>query len=234
MFGEKYGEVVRVVEMGDFSMEFCGGTHLDNTAKVGPFRVKSESSIASGVRRIEATVGKLSLEVMNKNQEMLFHAAQVLKTNPGDLVAKTEQQMNDAKELRAALEKFKAEASLGEARQFLMSGKKVGPVNVVTANRGGLDANALRQMGDFLRDKDPSVVAVLSSVNGEKVTFLAVCGKEAVAKGIKAGDLVKLVSGICGGKGGGKPDSAMGGGTDILKVDDALAAVDNFVAEKTN
>ena len=234
MFGEKYGDVVRVVEMGDFSMEFCGGTHLDNTAKVGPFRVKSESSIASGVRRIEATVGKLSLETMNKNQEILFRASQLLKTNPGDLVAKTEQQMNDAKELRAALEKFKAEASLGEARQFLMSGKKVGPVNVVTANRGGLDANALRQMGDFLRDKDPSVVAVLSSVNGEKVTFLAVCGKEAVAKGIKAGDLVKLVSGICGGKGGGKPDSAMGGGTDILKVDDALAAVDNFVAEKTN
>jgi alanyl-tRNA synthetase len=87
-------------------------------------------------------------------------------------------------------------------------------------------------MGDFLRDKDPAVVAVLSSVNGEKVTFLAVCGKDAVAKGIKAGDLVKLVSGICGGKGGGKPDSAMGGGTDVLKVDDALAAVDNYVAEK--
>ena len=142
--------------------------------------------------------------------------------------------MNEMKELRQALDKFKAEASLNEARQFLMSGKKVGPVNVVTANKGGLDANGLRQMGDFLRDKDPSVVAVLSSVNGEKVTFLAVCGKEAVAKGIKAGDLVKLVSGICGGKGGGKPDSAMGGGTDVLKVDDALAAVDNFVAEKVN
>ena len=232
MFGEKYGEVVRVVEMGDYSMEFCGGTHLNNTAKVGPFRVKSESSIASGVRRMEATVGKLSLELMNKNQEILFRAAQMLKTNPGDLVAKTEQQLNDTKELRQALDKFKAEASLNEARQFLMSGKKMGDINVVTANRGGLDANALRQMGDFLRDKDPSVVAVLSSVNGEKVTFLAVCGKAAVAKGIKAGDLVKLVSGICAGKGGGKPDSAMGGGTDVLKVDDALAAVDNYVAEK--
>jgi len=169
---------------------------------------------------------------MNKNQELMFHAAQVLKTNPGDLAAKAEQQVAEIKELRQALDKFKAEASLGEARQFLMSGKKVGALNVVTANRGGLDANALRQMGDFLRDKDPTVVAVLSSVNGEKVTFLAVCGKEAVAKGIKAGDLVKLVSGICGGKGGGKPDSAMGGGTDVLKVDDALAAVDNFVAEK--
>ena len=234
MFGEKYGDVVRVVEMGDYSMEFCGGTHLDNTAKIGPFRVKSESSIASGVRRIEATVGKQSLEQMNKNQEILVRAAQLFKANPADLLAKTEQQLNEAKELRQALDKFKAEASLGEARQFLMSGKKVGPFNVVTANRGGLDANALRQMGDFLRDKDPSVVAVLSSVNGEKVTFLAVCGKDAVANGVKAGDLVKLVSGICGGKGGGKPDSAMGGGTDALKVDDALAAVDNYVAEKVN
>ena len=232
MFGEKYGDVVRVVEMGDFSMEFCGGTHLDNTARVGPFRIKSESSIASGVRRIEATVGKLSLEVMNKNQEMLFHAAQVLKTTPGDLAAKVEQQVAETKELRHALDKIKAEASLGEARQFLMSAKEVKGLKVLTVNKNDLDANALRRMGDFLRDKEPGVVAVLSSVNGEKVTFLAVCGKEAVARGLKAGDLVKLVAGICGGKGGGKPDSAMGGGTDVLKVDDALAAVDDFVAEK--
>ena len=232
MFGEKYGDVVRVVEMGDFSMEFCGGTHLDNTAQVGPFRIKSESSIASGVRRIEATVGKLSLEVMNKNQEMLFHAAQVLKTTPGDLATKVEQQVAETKELRHALDKIKAEASLGEARQFLMSAKEVKGLKVLTVNKNDLDANALRRMGDFLRDKEPGVVAVLSSVNGEKVTFLAVCGQEAVARGLKAGDLVKLVAGICGGKGGGKPDSAMGGGTDVLKVDDALAAVDDFVAEK--
>ena len=103
---------------------------------------------------------------------------------------------------------------------------------MLTATREGLDANALRKMGDFLRDKDPTVVGVLASISEEKVTFLAVCGKEAVAKGVKAGDLVKLVSGICGGKGGGKPDSAMGGGSDLLKVDDALAAVDDFVSEK--
>ncbi len=234
MFGEKYGEVVRVVEMGDFSMEFCGGTHLDNTAKVGPFRVKSESSIASGVRRIEATVGKATLEDIEKNRKALYHAAAMMKTSPADLEARIEQQMTEMKELRQALEKFKAEASLNEARNFLMEAKAVGGLQVVTASRPGMDANGLRQMGDFLRDKESAVVAVLSSVNGDKVTFLAVCGKEAVAKGIKAGDLVKLVSGICGGKGGGKPDSAMGGGTDVLKVDDALAAVDNFVAEKTN
>ena len=232
MFGEKYGETVRVVEMGNFSMEFCGGTHVDNTAKVGPFRIRSEGSVASGVRRIEATVGHVSLDVMNRNQELLFHAAQMLKTTPGDLVSKVEQQIAELKATRQALEKFKAEASLGEARQFLMSAKNVCGMKVLTANRDGMDANALRQMGDFLRDKEPGVVAVLSSVNDGKITFLAVCGKEAVAKGIKAGELVKSVCAICGGKGGGKPDSAMGGGSDLLKLDDALASVDNFVAEK--
>ena len=232
MFGEKYGDIVRVVEMGDVSMEFCGGTHLDNTAKAGPFRIKSEGSIASGVRRIEATVGQLSLDTMNRNQEMLFHAAQVLKTTPGELAAKAEQQVAEMKELRHALEKFKAEASLNEARQFLTAAKEVGGLKVLTAHRDGMDANALRQMGDFLRDKEPAAVAVLSSVNNGKITFLAVCGPEAVKRGVKAGDLVKSVCAICGGKGGGKPDSAMGGGSDLLKLDDALASVDDFVAEK--
>ena len=232
VFGEKYGETVRVVEMGDFSMELCGGTHLDNTAKAGTFRIKSEGSIASGVRRIEATVGKLSLEVMNHNQELLFRAAQVFKTSPGELAAKAEQQAAELKSTRQALEKFKAEASLGEARQFLTAAKDVGGLKVLTVHRDGMDAGALRQMGDFLRDKEAGVVAVLSSVNGGKITFLAVCGKEAVARGVKAGDLVKTVCAVCGGKGGGKPDSAMGGGSDLLKLDDALAAVDDFVAEK--
>ena len=232
MFGEKYGDVVRVVEMGDFSMEFCGGTHLDNTAKAGPFRIKSEASIASGVRRIEATVGKLTLETVNRNQQVLFHAAQMLKTNPGELENKIDQQLNEMKEMRHTLDKFKAEASLGEARQFLTAAKDVGGLKVLTAVRNGMDANGLRQMGDFLRDKEPAVVAVLAAINGEKITFLAICGKEAVAKGIKAGDLVKNVCAICGGKGGGKPDSAMGGGTDMLKLDDALASVDDFVAAK--
>ena len=232
VFGEKYGDTVRVVEMGTFSMEFCGGTHLDNTAKAGPFRIKSESSIASGVRRIEATVGKLSLETMNKNQELLFHAAQVLKTNPGELAAKAEQQVAELKELRHALEKFQVEASLGEARQFLTAAKDVKGLKVLTAVRNGMDAGTLRQMGDFLRDKEAAVVGVLASVNGEKITFLAVCGKDAVSRGIKAGDLVRNVCAVCGGKGGGKPDSAMGGGTDLLKLDDALAAVDDFVASK--
>ena len=232
MFGEKYGETVRVVEMSDFSVEFCGGTHVDNTAKAGPFRIKSESSVASGVRRIEATCGKLSLKAMESSQGVLSRAAQFLKTAPSGLLERMEQQANEMKQLRQALEKFKAEASLGEARQFLASAKTVKDLHVLATTRNGVDTAELRTMGDFLRDKDPKAVAVIASINGEKITFLAVCGKEAVARGIKAGDLVRSVSAVCGGKGGGKPDSAMGGGTELLKVDDALAAVDDFVSEK--
>ena len=231
-FGEKYGQTVRVVTMGDFSMELCGGTHLDNTAKVGMFRIKSESSVASGVRRIEATTGRVSIDETRHGRNTLLKAAQFFKTAPNAILERMEQQANEMKELRQALEKFKAEASLGEARQVMASAKTVGGLHIITGTRQNIDANALRAMGDFMRDKDPSVVAVLASINGEKVSFLAVCGKEAVAKGIKAGDLVKSVSAVCGGKGGGKPDSAMGGGTDLLKVDDALATVDDFVASK--
>ena len=233
LFGEKYGEVVRVVDMGEgYSVEFCGGTHLSNTAKVGVFHISNEFSVASGVRRIEATTGKLSLDVMNQNQKMLFEAATVLKAKPGELREKAKTMMAEAKKLHQEIEKFKAEASVGEARQFLMSAKTVGELKVLTASRENVDAATLRQMGDFLKDKEPNVVAVLASTSDEKISFLAVCGKNAIAKGIKAGDLVKNVCTICGGKGGGKPDSAMGGGKDMLKLDDALASVDDYVAVK--
>ena len=233
LFGEKYGEVVRVVDMGEgYSVEFCGGTHLSNTAKVGVFHISNEFSVASGVRRIEATTGKLSLDVMNQNQKMLFEAAAVLKAKPGELREKAKAMMIEAKKLHQEIEKFKAEASVGEARQFLMSAKTVGELKVLTASRENVDAATLRQMGDFLKDKEPNVVAVLASTSDEKISFLAVCGKNAIAKGIKAGDLVKNVCTICGGKGGGKPDSAMGGGKDMLKLDDALASVDDYVAVK--
>lgn len=235
LFGEKYGDTVRVVDMGEgYSVEFCGGTHLDNTAKVGVFHISSEFSVASGVRRIEATTGKASLDVMNRNQEMLFQAAAALKAKPGELREKAEQTMLEVKTLHQMVEKFKAKESAGEAERFLFGARQVGELKVLTATIADADANKLRQMGDMLRDKAPNVVAVLATVNGEKITFLAVCGKEAVAKGIKAGEIIKNVTAICGGKGGGKPDSAMGGGTDILKLDDALASIDDFVAGKLN
>ena len=232
MFGEKYGDVVRVVEMGDVSMEFCGGTHLDNTAKVGLFRIKSEGSVASGVRRIEAITGRQTLEELRSGQEKLLRAAQLLKTTPNELEARVGGLLGEMKEIKSKLEKFKEQASLGEARTFLTSAKAVGGLKLVTAQRDGMDANAMRKLGDFLRDKEPGIVGVLASVNDGKVTLLAVCGKDAVASGVKAGDIIKAIAPICGGKGGGKPDSAMGGGTEVSKVDDALAAVDDLILSK--
>ena len=233
LFGEKYGDVVRVVDMGSgYSVEFCGGTHLDNTAKVGVFHIESEFSVASGVRRIEATTGLKSLEVMNRNQELLFEAAAVLKAKPGELRAKAEQNMEELRQMRHTIEKYQAKEAAGETERFLLGGHAVGELKVLTATLPQADAAKLRQMGDLLRDKQPNVVAVLSAVNDGKITFLAVCGKEAVQKGLKAGEIIKHVTAICGGKGGGKPDSAMGGGSDVLKLDDALAAVDDFVAGK--
>jgi len=233
LFGEKYGDMVRVVDMGSgYSVEFCGGTHLDNTAKVGVFHISSEFSVASGVRRIEATTGKASLEVMNRNQEMLFQAAAALKAKPGELREKAESVMAEVKQLHQTIEKFKAREAAGETDRLLFATHELGGLRVLTTTVADADANRLRQMGDMLRDKAANIVAVLATVNGEKITFLAVCGKEAVATGVKAGDIIKTITPICGGKGGGKPDSAMGGGSDLMKLDDALAAVDNVVSEK--
>ena len=234
LFSEKYGDTVRVVNMGGWSIELCGGTHLNNTAKVGPFRIISEGSVASGVRRIEAITGKKLLEEMEKTQNQIFEAAATLKVKPSELQNKLQTQLEEVKELKKHIEQYKAKEAAGEVDRFLFSAHAVGGVKVLTTVVPNADPNKLRQMGDMLRDKDASVAAVMATVNGDKVTFLAVCGKDAVAKGIKAGDLVKLVCTACGGSGGGKPDSAMGGGKDPAKVDNALALVDEFVASKLN
>ena len=234
LFSEKYGDTVRVVNMGNYSIELCGGTHLDNTAKVGPFRLESECSVASGVRRIEAITGKAFLSKMEKAQDMLMEAAGKFKAKPADLAARIQAQLDEVKELKRTIEGFKARETAGEIDRILFGSHNVGDLHVITALIPNADTAKLRQMGDMLRDKDSSVVAVLATVNEDKITFLAVCGKEANAKGIKAGDLVKQVCCCCGGSGGGKPDSAMGGGKDITKVDNALALVDDFVVSKLN
>ena len=232
LFSEKYGDTVRVVNMGGYSVELCGGTHLDNTAKVGPFRIESEGSVASGVRRIEAITGKECLKDMEKNRQLVYDTCAVLKTKPAELNDKLQAQLEEIKNLKRTIEQYKAKEAAGEVDRFLFGAHTVGELHVLTATIPGADANKLRQMGDLLRDKDPKVAGVLASANGEKLTFLAICGKEAVKAGIKAGDLVKQVCSVCGGSGGGKPDSAMGGGKDVLKLDDALATVDDFVAAK--
>ena len=234
LFSEKYGDTVRVVNMGGYSIELCGGTHLDNTAKVGPFRIESEGSVASGVRRIEAITGKACLAEMELARQRVYSACSILKTKPADLASKLESQIDEIKNLKRAIEAFKAKESAGEADRFLIGARTIGELNVLTTVIPDADAGKLRQMGDLLRDKNANVVAVLAAVNDDKLTFLAVCGKNAVAKGIRAGDLVKLVCTTCGGSGGGKPDSAMGGGKDINKMDNALAMVDDFVSSKLN
>ncbi|MCI9468994.1 MAG: alanine--tRNA ligase [Oscillospiraceae bacterium] len=232
LFGEKYGDTVRVVDMGGYSVEFCGGTHLDNTAKAGPFHIVSEFSVASGVRRIEATTGLATLEGIREVEERIAEAANAIKAKPGEIVARVASQIEEIKELHREIEQLKAKAFAGDAEQILFAAKTVGDLKVLTATKNDIAVDDLRKLGDLLRDKAPNVVAVLAGVTGEKISLLAVCGKDAVAKGVKAGELVKKVSAICGGSGGGKPDSAMGGGKDLLKLDDALAAVDDFVSEK--
>ena len=233
LFGEKYGDTVRVVKMGDISMEFCGGTHLNNTAKVGAFRITGESSVASGVRRIEMITGTAVRQMMDDTDRTMAQVADTIKAaGAADILRRTQQLMEELKEEKRVIEQYKAKESAGGADDMIRSAKEIGGVKVVTRKLSEGDANALRQLGDVLRDKDDAIVAAMVLQNGAKITIQVVCGKEAVKKGIKAGDIIKSVAPIMGGKGGGKPDSAMGGGSDASKIDEALAAVEAFVAEK--
>ena len=231
LFGEKYGEVVRVVSIGDVSVELCGGTHAPSSGSVGAFRIVSEASVASGVRRIDAVTGKAFYEMIDSMNEKLLKAAEVLKTTPGELLSKAEASMNQIKELQQTVEKMKDKAMADELGAFLSGAKEISGLKVLTVSRENMEAGDLRKLGDMLRDKAANVTAVLSAVNGGKVSLLAVCGKDAIAKGVKAGDIIKAIAPIVGGRGGGKPDSAMGGGTDVTKVSEALAAVEGYVSE---
>ncbi|MFI3252755.1 MAG: alanine--tRNA ligase [Eubacteriales bacterium] len=232
LFGEKYGNDVRVVDMEGYSVELCGGTHLNNTAKVGMFYITSEFSVAAGVRRIEASTGKRSLQQAKDARELMIDVSRQLKTSPLALRDKIMEQLEETKSLRQMVERYKAKESVGDADRFLVSAQDVGPVKVLTAMVQDSDATKLRQLGDVTRDKTPNIVAVFATVTEGKISLLCVCGKDAIAAGIKAGDVIKAIAPICGGKGGGKAESAMGGGSDPLKLDNALAAVDDFVHEK--
>ena len=232
LFSEKYGDTVRVVNMGDYSIELCGGTHLDNTAKIGSFRIVSEASVASGVRRIEAITGKAFVRDAAKTRDLVNAVSVAIKAKPANLEEKVVAQMEEIKTLKKELEQLKAKEAAGAVDKMLSGARAVGSVKVLTVKVPGADAGKLRQMGDVFRDKEPAVAAVLASVNGEKLTFLAVCGKDAVKAGVRAGDIVKHVCTVCGGSGGGKPDSAMGGGKDISKMEEALTSVADFVATK--
>ena len=222
LFGEKYGDIVRVVSMGDYSVELCGGTHLNNTARAGGFHIESEGSVASGVRRIEATTGLRTIQRLHDDIDAIAAVAALFKANPNDMLQKVEQQASELKEAKRLIQQYKDKESAGGADAMLRDAKEVNGLHVVTAKVEG-DANAPRKMGDALRDKDPRVVAVLAAINGEKLTFQCVCGKDAVSAGVKAGDVIRCVTAIAGGK---------GGGTDCSKCREALAAVESFVANK--
>ncbi|MCL2563075.1 MAG: alanine--tRNA ligase [Oscillospiraceae bacterium] len=232
LFGEKYGDWVRVVRTGNYSTELCGGTHLTNTAKIGPFWLMSEFSIASGVRRIEAVTGEATLAYVRQGQLMLHEVARDLKTTPGELRDRIHQMVLDAKDAQKRIEFFAQQQIKIEADQLLLEAKPVGGLRLVTVKLTDDDNGHLRKLGDMLRNRDENIVVVECAVYDGKITFLAACGKAAIAKGVKAGDIIKHVTAITGGSGGGKPDNAMGGGKDAGKVDEALASVEAFVAEK--
>ena len=193
----------------------------DNSAKIVLFRTAWNSCRKIHIRKI-----------LNRDLEELSRLAAMLKTSPADLPQKLEQQAGELREAKRLIEQYKAKESAGGADELLKKAKKVGGLTVITCTRENCDANALRQLGDVLRDKDSGVVAVVASVNGGKITFQCVCGKDAVSRGVKAGDIIRSITAIAGGKGGGKPDSAMGGGNDLSKLNDALAAVETIVSEK--
>ncbi len=237
LFGEKYGDRVRVVRMKDengedYSMEFCGGTHVPNTAMVGAFHIVSEGSVASGVRRIEAITGRESLNTITSMRKSLDDMAALLKAKPEDLTARIMAHMNELKELKKSLQQFQDKELLNEAGRQLAAARALGDLRLVKLSLENVSVDDLRKIGDFLKDKEQNLVAVLSTVNGEKLSLLAVCGKGAIAKGVKAGDIIKTIAPIVGGRGGGKPDSAMGGGSDLAKLGEAMDAVEPFVSGK--
>ena len=237
LFGEKYGDRVRVVRMKDengedYSMEFCGGTHVPNTAMVGAFHIVSEGSVASGVRRIEAITGRESLNTITTMRKSLDDMASLLKAKPEELSTRIMAHLNELKELKKSLQHFQDKELLNEAGRQLASARVLGDLRLVKLSLENVSVDDLRKIGDFLKDKEQNLVAVLSTVNGEKLSLLAVCGKGAIAKGVKAGDIIKTIAPIVGGRGGGKPDSAMGGGSDLSKLGDAMNAVEPFVSSK--
>ena len=230
LFGEKYGDVVRVVAAGNTSIELCGGTHVDNTSKLGLFHIVSESSVAAGVRRIEAVTGTGLLGVLYNNINLLNETAVTLKAQNANEVAKRATAiMNELKETKQSLEKAESKLAGSKLDEILKNVTAVGSVRVVSAKLDGVAADELRKMTDTVKSENNDMVIVLASVNGEKLTFCASCGKDAIAAGAHAGNLVREVAKIAGGNGGGKPDSAMAGGKDISKVDEAIASVCDIV-----
>ncbi len=230
LFGEKYGDIVRVVKMGDYSTELCGGTHVENTAKIGLFKIMSEASVASGTRRIEAVCGMESLDALRALEQISILAAAAAKTTPSDLVRRVGQLVEEIRSEARAKEALEGKLARLRAIELLSGAKDVNGVKVLAAKLDEKTVDGLRAISDSLRDREAGLVCVLAGVTDEnKIVIVAACGKLAVARGAHSGNIVKQVAGLCGGGGGGKPDSASAGGNDVSRLDAALDAVAGIV-----
>lgn len=232
LFGEKYGKVVRVVDAGGWSVEFCGGTHVKNTAQIGCFKILSEASVAAGIRRIEATTGYGVLNLLDDRTAELANTAVALKANNmKDVAARAQALTAELKEANKQLEIAKAKLASSQIDGLFQNAVEVDGVRIVTVYLNGTTPDTLRSMMDKLRDKEPNAVGALIGTDGSKTTLAVGVGKNALARGLKAGALVKQIAAIAGGNGGGKPDFAMAGIRDTSKIDDALNAVEGIVKE---
>ena len=232
LFGEKYGKVVRVVDAGGWSVEFCGGTHVKNTAQIGCFKILSEASVAAGIRRIEATTGYGVLNLLDDRTAELANTAVALRANNmKDVAARAQAVTAELKEANKQLEIAKAKLASSQIDGLFQNAVEVDGVRIVTVYLNGTTPDTLRSMMDKLRDKEPNAVGALIGTDGSKTTLAVGVGKNALARGLKAGALVKQIAAIAGGNGGGKPDFAMAGIRDTSKIDDALNAVEGIVKE---
>lgn len=235
LFGEKYGNVVRVVSAGDFSVEFCGGTHVSNTSNIGLFRIVSESSVASGVRRIEAVTGAGVLKLLNSYKQSMNFAAKALKlSNVADIAEKCAAMAAELHDKDKQIESLNQKISDMEMSSVFENAKFVGDIKVVSAMMTGVTPQMLRKMGDNIKAMDVPVVAVVAGVNDNKGNMICACSKSAQTKGAHAGKIVQRIAAITGGKGGGRPDTAMAGIGQTYMIDEALMALESIVNEMTN
>ncbi len=231
LFGEKYGDVVRVVNAKGFSLELCGGTHVDNTAKIGLIKIVSESSVAAGVRRIEAVTGANVLDLLNKYKGIIEDTAEAVKSaNPMEVANKARAVSAELKEKDKKIEELNAKLAGSKISDLMSGALEVNGVKIITARLDGTQPGDLRTMCDKVKGDNENAVCLFASVNGDKLTFCSAAGKTAIAKGANAGNIVREVAKLAGGNGGGKPDSAMAGGKDISKADEAIAAARDIIA----
>ena len=230
LFGEKYGDTVRVVSADDFTVEFCGGTHIDNTAKIGLFKIVSEASVAAGVRRINGVTANGVLELLEGFKKTIYDTAAEMKAqNVSDIINKARQMTALIKEQEKEISALEAKLASGKMDEILSGAVEINNVLVVAKVLKNMDANAVRTLCDTLKSSKPNVVCVFAAVNGDKLTFVSACGSDAVKSGCHAGNIVREVAKITGGNGGGRPDSAMAGGKDISKAEEALSIVPELI-----